>query len=104
VIKRELTDQDRLALIGRYLTELDERESLAEVKRYGRANIYRLGHYLAAAEDVRDRVRLGESFTVAFTRAFGPTRGTHWVARKLGLPIEVDRGEWVDTWVTRDGR
>jgi hypothetical protein len=94
-----VTDEKRLVMIGMYLTELDEREVKQEVKRYGRANIYRLGHYLGAANRVRDRVAEGTDFATAFTREFVPTRGTHWVARKLELPLDVDRGQWVSSSV-----
>jgi hypothetical protein len=94
-----MTDDKRLAMIGMYLTELDAREGKQEVKRCGRANLYRLGHYLGAAQRVRDRVAQGTDFATAFTREFIPTRGTHWVARKLELPLDVDRGKWVSSWV-----
>jgi Putative phage serine protease XkdF len=89
-----MDDEKRKFMLGKYLTELDARESKAEIKRYGRANQYRLGHYLQAAERVRERVTGGEDFARAFASEFTPGRGTHWLARKLGLPLEVEYGEW----------
>jgi hypothetical protein len=95
-----VTDAKRLGMIGMYLTELHDREYKQELKRYGHANMYRLGHYLGAAQRVRERVvNGGEDFATAFTREFTPTRGTHWVARKLQLPLDVDRGKWVSSSV-----
>jgi len=43
-------------LIG-LLTQYDQKESLREMKRGGRSNIYRLGHYLEAAEKVEDKAK-----------------------------------------------
>lgn len=63
------------------LTQLDQRES----KKAGH-NPYALGMYFEAAEDVTD----AQSFADAFT----PTRGMHRIARNLGLPLNVDRGQW----------
>lgn len=65
------------------LVELDKRES----KREAFPNIYRLGHYLKAAEGVTD--------ASSFADAFNPTRGMHTVSRRLGLGLDVDRGYWV---------
>lgn len=43
-------------LIG-LLTQYDQKESLREMKRGGRPNIYRLGHYLEAAQKVEDKAK-----------------------------------------------
>lgn len=64
------------------LTALDRRQS---TKRGYNPNA--LGIYFRAAENVTD----ADSFANAFT----PTRGMHTVAKKLGLPLGVERGEWI---------
>ncbi len=74
---------DFQARLTHELTALDIRES----KRERSPNIYRLGHYLEAAEGVTD--------AASFAKAFNPTRGMNTVARKLGLGLDVNRGRWV---------
>lgn len=76
------------------LTALDIKESRRELKRYGRENIYRLSHYLRAADEVKKAVRGGKSLSEAFASNFNPTRGMHGVARRLGLGLTVQRGQW----------
>jgi hypothetical protein len=64
------------------LTALDRRNS---TKRGYNPNA--LGIYFRAAENVTD----AKSFADAFT----PTRGMHTVAKNLGLPLGVERGDWI---------
>lgn len=64
------------------LTSLDIRES--KLKHH---NPYALGHYLVAAEKVTN--------LKTFIKAFNPTRGLHSVAKKLNLPLNVVKGQWV---------
>lgn len=74
---------DFKAQLTHQLIELDIRES----KRERSPNIYRLGHYLEAAEGVTD--------ARSFADAFNPTRGMHTVSKKLGLGLDVKSGHWV---------
>jgi len=76
------------------LTALDRKEGQREIKRMGRENIYRLGHYLEAGSRVASEVRKGRSASDAFASAFNPTRGMHGVAKRLGLGLTVERGQW----------
>lgn len=75
------------------LTQLDARES----RRERITNIYRLGHYLGAADDMIALMedREGVTAELAFMRVFTATRGMHTVAKRLGLALDVQRGEWV---------
>ena len=76
-------DQQRFrARLISELTELDRRE-----RRRPGWNPNALGMYFAAAETVTD--------AATFAAAFVPTRGMHTVARRLGLALDVDRGQWV---------
>ena len=88
------TGSSRLGKLSHELTALDRKESLREIKRGGRENIYRLGHYLNAADAVKAAVRKGRSATEAFASNFNPTRGMHGVAKRLGLGLDVARGQW----------
>ena len=65
------------------LTELDRREM-----RWSGHNPYALAQYFAAAQ--------GVTGAASFARAFNPTRGMHRVARELGLPLDVQRGQWIE--------
>lgn len=74
------------------LTALDQREA----QRERTPNIYRLGHYLGAAQDMGAMVAKGATPEAAFADTFVPTRGMHRVARELGLALDVDdRGRWL---------
>ena len=64
------------------LTTQDRRESGR--KDY---NPYALAIVLNAAADVETHED--------FANAFNPTRGMHRVARALKLPLDVERGQWV---------
>jgi len=78
------------------LTQLDARESQQEAKRRHRVNIYRIAHYLGAAQaTLEDGGDTLESFAKAFADNFVATRGMHGIAKRLGLPLDVERGDWV---------
>lgn len=77
------------------LGQLDDRERAHEVKQGYRVNVYRVGHYIVAAGNVREAIEQGATPREAFADAFIPTRGTHRVARELGLGLDVARGEWI---------
>jgi hypothetical protein len=49
--------QDFAFILVGLLTQYDQKESLREMKRGGRANIYRLGHYLKAAQSAEDAAK-----------------------------------------------
>jgi hypothetical protein len=76
------------------LIQLDRQESAQETKRRLVVNIYRLGHYLKAAQGVVGAVRSGESPAKAFAAGFVATRSMHTIAKRLGLGLDVERGEW----------
>ena len=80
-------DHTRLVMA---LTDCDRRESARERI----PNLYRLSHYLHAAQDVTDAVTRGARPEDAFAEYFNPTRGMHRVARTLGLALDVQRGRW----------
>lgn len=46
--------QDFSLILTGLLTQYDQKESLREMRRGGRPNIYRLGHYLKAAQAAED--------------------------------------------------
>jgi hypothetical protein len=77
------------------LTQLDQRES----RRY--PNMYRLGLYLEAGQATAEAVDKGADAHLAFADHFMPPRGMHTIARHLGLPLDVQRGRWVDTTTGR---
>lgn len=77
------------------LTEADRREEARERKRSYRVNIYRLGHLLAAGEEVSAEVAGGAEPARAFATHFNATADLHRVAKALGLNLDVERGRWV---------
>ena len=77
------------------LIAADRKESAAEVKAKRRPNVYRLGHYLHAAELTQIALETGASQTEAFVEHFTATREMHSVARQLGLAIGVQAGRWM---------
>lgn len=80
------------------VTTADRRESAREAKRpNGRVNIYRIGHYLKAANEVMARIDEGATPEGAFTAHFTPTAYMHTAAKKLGLAVTVENGKWVVT-------
>jgi hypothetical protein len=58
-------------------------------------NPYALPQMLAAADRVEEAVKGGLDPSRAFAAEFNPTRGNHGIARKLGLHLTVERGQWV---------
>jgi hypothetical protein len=84
------------AQLGALLTTEDRKMYDAEVKRYGHGNGFRIGLFLQAADDCAELVAAGSSQSDAFRECFTPTRETHRIARKLGLPVDAHRGRWVD--------
>lgn len=49
---------------------------------------------LGAADRVQARIDAGETRESAYAAEFVPTRITARIARKLGLNLTVNRGEW----------
>lgn len=80
------------ARLGMELTTMDSRDS----RRKG-WNPWALPQYLAAADEVATMIGRGSSAEQAFSYYFTPTRGIHGVARRLGLALAVDRGQWKET-------
>ena len=64
------------------LTRLDARKA----KKPG-YNPYALGLYFQAAEAVTD--------AGSFARAFCPTREMNGIAREMGFPLDVKKGNWI---------
>lgn len=78
--------------LGHLLTALDLNESLRERV----VNIYRLGHYLRAADDFATALHAGRrDAEEAFAETFNPTQGMHKIAKTLGLALGVEHGAWV---------
>ncbi len=85
-MKPPCTVEKYLAVLSSKLTQYDVRESGRETKRGGRPNIYRLGHLLDAAHQVREDVgshrgatpeeleRFRQSMMRRFDPAFPPVR------------------------------
>ena len=88
---------DRHTIMVMAVTDWDRKESAREVKAGRRENIYRIGIYFKAIEDIEADVVSGVPFVKAFCDGFTPTRQAHALARKLGLAIDVQRGQWVRT-------
>ncbi len=57
-------------------------------------NKFALGIYLQAADRCDEMVKSGVSQVTAFTEVFTPCREMHCVAKKLGLILGVDHGQW----------
>lgn len=95
---QQLTDKEAVDKLALLVSELDLRERAQEEKRGLRVNIYRIGHYLGAVNSIREDVLAtvpAHRFIDAFKDSFNPTRGLHGVAKKLGLPLDVERGRWI---------
>lgn len=67
------------------LTEADRREEARERKRGYRVNIYRLGHLLAAGEEVLAAVERGAEPARAFATHFSATADLHRAAGAVGV-------------------
>ena len=74
------------------LTQMDERDS-----KRPHHNRYAIGMYLEAAGFVVAAIEDGVAPEKAFAEAFNPTRGMHRVARNLGLRLDVQRGQWIQS-------
>ena len=58
-------------------------------------NPYALGIMLGAAQECTDAIAAGQSPESAFAEHFTPTRGNHGIAKRLGLKLDVQRGQWI---------
>lgn len=81
---------DAFRQIAHELTAADYRES----DKRGH-NIYALAIELEALHEIEAEVAAGADLAQAFADAFNPTRKNHRIARKVGLSLNVDRGQWV---------
>lgn len=81
---------------GRKLAHLVTEQDRAASKRRG-YNPYALGIMLGAAHECEAAVTAGERPEVAFAEHFTPTRENHTMARKLGLLLDVQHGQWIPT-------
>lgn len=73
------------------LTRLDREMS---AKPRAQWNPYFLGIALTSLQDV-EKEMLGAVPEEIFREAFTPSREMHRVARRLGLALDVDRGQWI---------
>lgn len=73
------------------LTQLDERKRRTDNKTW---NCHFLGLALQAIHGV-EQDSDNQTNEELFTNAFTPSREMHRVAKKLGLRLDVDRGQWV---------
>lgn len=71
------------------LTQSDMRQSTK--KGYNR---FALGIYFQAADSCIELINKGATQETAFTECFTPCREMHKVAKRLGLRLDVDRGQW----------
>lgn len=102
----ETRDLERLeAALLHAITELDRAEERREVKRGVRVNLHRIGIYLSAKqsmlEDVHARIAKGvavrDAFRACLIEHFCPTREFHRFTKRVGLPLDVQRGRWINT-------
>lgn len=78
-----------------HITAADRKEGANELKRYGRENIHRLPLMLQAADRMKRAVAKGEDASRAFAAEFTATRSNHGIAKKMGLDLDVQYGDWV---------
>ena len=71
------------------LIALDQKQSAK--KGYNR---FALAIYLQAADSCAEMVDSGITQVTAFTDCFTPCREMHGIAKRLGLALDVDRGQW----------
>ncbi len=84
----------------RISSELTRRDAAAEKrarKRGRHYNIYALSLELGAVQDMRAAISNGADPALAFAAEFVATAKNHSIARKVGFPLDVKRGAWVDT-------
>ncbi len=84
------------ARLANHMTTIDRKECERERKR-GRPNIYRLGILLNAVAECVAAIEGGEAPALAFADHFTATRENHKAAVALGLPLDVERGRWIQT-------
>lgn len=90
--KNPMSVRDKLVSL---LTQLDAKQAQQEMRAGRRVNIYRIGIYLEAANDFDALMRKGKAAEAAYAEVFTPSRPMHGIAKKLGLALDVDRGQWV---------
>ena len=71
------------------LTQSDQRQSIK-----AGYNRNALAIYLNAADTCCEMVDKGATQETAFMEVFTPCREMHKVAKKLGLILDVERGQW----------
>lgn len=84
------------------LVQWDKAEERRELRRGGRVNIYRMGHFLKAKqeaeEDATTRVQQGYTEREAFVRSvmdhFTPSPRINTLLRKVDSTVDVHRGHW----------
>jgi hypothetical protein len=89
-----MTDHQRLVS---ELTRMDDAQQVRDRKKGYRTNPYALALMFQAAQEVEQEVAAGRPFAEAFADHFTPTRGMHTIAKRLGLPLDVVRGQWAST-------
>ncbi len=80
----------------RVVSEVTQLDAANAHKPRSQWNPYFLGIALRTLAEVEDEMPKATDLEV-FTATFTPTRETHKIAKKLGLPLDVDRGQWVVT-------
>lgn len=60
-------------------------------------NPYAIGIYLRAVDSCMEMIAGGETEQNAFCEIFTPSREMHQIAKKIGLHLTVERGNWVST-------
>lgn len=87
----EATQRYQFGMLTSHLTQYDQRLA----KRERQPNIYRIGHFLKAADDMEKAVKSGQDMESAFAESFTPSAPMERIAKKLGLGVAVQRGDWV---------
>jgi hypothetical protein len=87
-----MTDHQRLVS---ELTRMDQAQEQRDRKAGRRFNHCAIAIMLGAAQEVEQEVAGGRSFAEAFADHFTPTRGMYTIAKRLGLPLYVVRGQWI---------
>lgn len=60
-------------------------------------NPYALGIMFGAVDSMFEEIANGQSYESAFQEHFTPTRDNHGIAKRLGLNLDVQRGQWIRT-------
>jgi len=81
------------------LTQLDAKDEARAIKRGERHNIYALSIMLGAAQEfetlAKSRTGYANHMEQAFAQNFNPSRALHGIANRLGLNLDVVRGQWI---------